>query len=1065
MGNGGVANSHRGLGTARDCARVSPRVEEDALSGWGLRAVVRRGRSQWGLLTVVAAVSLLACTLMSVLALTYQVTRDVGLPRTLQRLDPATTTVLASIEQGSGQEYGPAQQAVDAAVDAVLALPVRSRTEVIRSEWANPDGLGTSTWLYFAHLDGIDEHLRVTAGHLPTAADRVGTGEVAVAVPASFATRARIAVGARVRTSETSTTSTAVAVVVGVYDVPAASRKAWGTDPLSGTTHDPQFAPPGSGGMFTVDAYGPLLTSREGFTAGPLHPLHADITAVPDLSGVTPATLPRVQARVDSLAREVPRRVGNDAVQQVGVSSRLGAALDRANRSLVVTTAGLVITGSLVLVLAVAALLLATRLLAERRSTEQTLMRARGASGGQLARLAAIEAGALALITAVLAPPAARALYGVVARRGRFAAAGLSGDPGLPPLVWGVAAATAAALVAVLLTPLLRRAGTFVEQEQAAARQDRRSLIQRTGVDLGLVALAAVGYWQLVRYSSPTSGSGREARVDPVLVAGPGLVLLAGGMLSVRAIPMLARRLEPAAARGPAVVWPLASWEVGRRVRRSVGAVLLLSLAIASGTFSLAYLETWRTAQVDQADARVGADAVADLSQLDPLAQPDAIGSALHAAAPSGATATMPVLSRDAGFSAASDGTDYGRRTSLGYGVPVQLLAVGSADAAGMFRGRTGKVGGPADDLLDELPGLAPAAARGLALPASTRQLSLRARLTGETTSGPVTARLSAVLTDSSGARSSVDLGSLTSDGAPHRLGARLPAVSSGPPGAVAAGRLSLVALVVAWSYDISPETFVDGLPQARLTLGGLAAGPDGNAPVDLRAWQGAEATGQGLAETSVTVLEDAGASLGAGRVPGLQVSATLVPGDDSRFASMTTSVVGWATQPAVRGVVTPAALRRLGLQVGAEAALVIEDVAVPVEIVGTSDVVPGTDGLRDAVVVDLDALSRRFVEYGAPPPAANRWWVRVPDADAPRPRDAVAARGGRSPRPTSPPARPPASRSSWACAAPSGSWCSRRACWPASASRSTPPWRSACGGSSSRSCSRSGCAGASSSG
>ncbi|MFN8077192.1 MAG: hypothetical protein U0Q15_17475, partial [Kineosporiaceae bacterium] len=790
--------------------------------------------------------ALFACTLTSALALTSSTTRGLGLARTLDRLAPPDTAVVASVFQGSGRPLEPALGTVTAAIDDTLAVPVAARGEATASEWAYADGVPLPTsMVFFGHMDDVGSHVRVLAGHLPRADERVPDGALAVAVPRSLAEAAQLRVGSRLSTVEVTTNARVATLVVGVYEITPvqALDPFWATDLLAGATFAPAVAAPRSYGMYSLPAYGPLLTPRASFTDGPVHPSRSVVTTLPDLSGTTPAHLAALQGRVAGLRGSVSARVGRGSVRDLRLSTPLAGTLDVVNRALVVTTAGLLISGLLVVVLTVAALLLATRLLAERRSTEQTLMRARGASGSQLAALAVLEAAVLALTVAAASPLLARPLYLALARTQLFRDAGLDRDPGTPPLAWGVSTVTAMILVTVLLTPLLRRAGTFVEQEQAAARQDRRSLLQRSGLDLALLALAALGYWQLLRYASPLAEGERGPSVDPLLVAGPALVLLAGGMLSVRAVPALARHLERLAA-GRSLVRPLAAWEVGRRTRRSTGAVLLLALTVAAGTFSLADLATWRASQVDQADARVGADAVVDLSGAPGLAAapPVRLGAvADHVDAR--VKALMPALAEEVGLSVATDPSAYGRGTTVSDGVALQLLGVDSRRAAGMLRGRPASPDGPAAGLLRALPGLAPAPAGGTSVPSGTTLLGLEAGLRTENLPpGSLSARLTAVVDDAFGVRHRVELGDLTADGRAHRLLGDLSGLPPGPPA-------QLRGVQVEWAQEDVPLLDDQELPRGLLTLARVTARTAaGDRPLS---WAGFERAGIATAGVS----------------------------------------------------------------------------------------------------------------------------------------------------------------------------------------------------------------------
>ena len=118
----------------------------------------------------------------------------------------------------------------------------------------------------------------------------------------------------------------------------------------------------------------------------------------------------------------------------------------------------------------------------------------------------------------------------------------------------------------------MRRQTSFVDAEQARSRPGRRAAFQRSGLDIAVLALAALAYWQLKNYKSPVMSEGGVASVDPLLAAGPALALLAGALVAVRLIPPASKALEAIAARGRKAVLPLAAWEVGRRSARANGA-------------------------------------------------------------------------------------------------------------------------------------------------------------------------------------------------------------------------------------------------------------------------------------------------------------------------------------------------------------------------------------------------------------------------------------------------------------------------------------------------------------
>lgn len=135
----------------------------------------------------------------------------------------------------------------------------------------------------------------------------------------------------------------------------------------------------------------------------------------------------------------------------------------------------------------------------------------------------------------------------------------------------------------------------------------------RAGADIGLLLIAAVAYWQLDRQTG-SSGSGAlsgdregDLGVDPLLVAAPALLLLAGTVLTLRLLPPAARLAERRAAGGRGLSTALAGWQFSRRPLRGAGPVLLLVLAAAMGMLAIGQSASWDRSQGDQADFRTGA--------------------------------------------------------------------------------------------------------------------------------------------------------------------------------------------------------------------------------------------------------------------------------------------------------------------------------------------------------------------------------------------------------------------------------------------------------------------------
>src|SRR5262249_26461247 len=119
----------------------------------------------------------------------------------------------------------------------------------------------------------------------------------------------------------------------------------------------------------------------------------------------------------------------------------------------------------------------------------------------------------------------------------------------------------------------------------------------------------AVGLWQLRLYGSPLTRTVQGSLgLDPLLVAAPAIGILAGSVLALRIVPLLAHVADRLASRGRTLVASLGSRQLARRPLRYTRAALLLMLAMSMGVFSVSYGSTWAASQRDQADYQVGAD-------------------------------------------------------------------------------------------------------------------------------------------------------------------------------------------------------------------------------------------------------------------------------------------------------------------------------------------------------------------------------------------------------------------------------------------------------------------------
>lgn len=926
--------------------------------GWSTRVLLRRGATQRTILATVLAVAVVSSGLLGTFSLLLTSSADRAIDVTLARAPGTDTDLEADLTIGSR----PPGAALDAAQGALGALS--AGIAATRDEWIDSPpyqlpraGDRTVPLGIVASYPDIGAHTALSAGTWPSAATD-SAGRVEIAVPGVAAEHFAWTVGSELPLASTASSATITAIVVGIYDTVGA-RSYWAHDVLKGEGVDHGFPVPGTMGMSVTSAYGPLITTTDALLGGSVEVASGQVVLHPQLDAADPGALAVVRGRLDTASPDIDAAV-KPHVTSVTFVSRLATSLDSARGQLAVTRVGLVVIALMLAVLALTVLLLAARLLAERRSGEQNLMASRGASGGQLLRLAALEALVIAGVTTATAPLLARGLFRLLTAQHVFRAAGLDQDPGLPGALWATCAAAALAFAGVLLVPLLRRPTSVVDAQQQQVRQDRRGALTRSGIDIALVALAGVGYWQLRTYHSPVLG---PDGIDPVLATGPALFLLAGAAIALRGVPLVAAAAERLAARSRSLVLPLAAWEVGRRPARATGTILLLTLAVAVGTFSQSFLTTWRASQVDQADLQVGTDV-----RVDPLATPPLEQSGTVGTLP-GALAISPVTSQTVDLGPATlPGTLPGPTQQ------VQLLALDTTRPDALLRGRA-PVG---TDWAATLAPIAPSAPiAGTPLPGTPDALRLDVTVTPADATSTMRVLPSVVVQDAHGLRVTLPMPNVPSDGVQHQVVVPLTSSASAP----LAAPLTVIGLVARLDAPgARAGRAVAGAPATvgyTLTVGDLWA-VDGevitSADLTTASWSATAFASRGRRPaTNPSVTSDARSLT----VRGDAASQAL----DAGTAGFT--VTSFDPAPTMPALATDQLLQTLGVQVGDTIVMGVGGTTASAVIVGVVPYLPSMPS-GEGLLVDRDLLTRALVTAGSVDPVLDQWWIEVPDAQAP---------------------------------------------------------------------------------
>ena len=611
-------------------------------AGW--RVAVRRFRANWQLMLLVGVGALLATTLLASAPIYTAALSDIGLRFRLERgLDDDRERV-AFVSVDDLPLGDPVALAQREGVDAITEARVgRLGDEVLVEDRSAQLGLRfprntTVDWpAHAVFLGGFESQVEIVEGRLP----EPDAATLEVVLPDGFQREA--ALGdvlplraapyddcRRVPSSEdpnvaqtevgcvptTFVSTEASATVVGFVRPRDAEDLRW---QLFGDGWEVPLEPPVPG-IAVQDWQGPvvMLTTREHYFGAFVAALPELTTrhragVVADLGGLAVSEVGRTIDDLDAWRADIRDGLGLPAAGPTTLADELRTFRSLQSFSQVPLLLILLqVTG--VVAFYVVVLMAGIR---ERQAEEVAVLRSRGASVPQLLGIAVVE-GLIVAVPAALAGPWLASW--VVAQLGRtpdFEA--LTGGATLPTSVTDDAALLAAAggalvLAAMLLPTLLGSRRAILEAKRAQSRPQRLAAVQRYGLDLAAVALAAVLLWQLDRRGTvfdPDALGGWTA--DPLLLAAPLVLTVAAAAVVLRVYPLLLRLAARLARRVRGTSLVLGVDRAGREPAAASRLVLLLAMAVAVGTFAASYAPTVERSLEERARYGAGVDLRAEI--------------------------------------------------------------------------------------------------------------------------------------------------------------------------------------------------------------------------------------------------------------------------------------------------------------------------------------------------------------------------------------------------------------------------------------------------------------------
>jgi FtsX-like permease family len=652
-----------------------------------LRVVLHRSLADWLIVTAVWLVIACATTLLAIGVLYGDAVALSGLQRVIADQPAGATSIVVDMRVDA-EELASVDEVVSGQVRRVLGWTDGELARVVRSGTYDLDravaGVGATDLTLFIAADRLEHHATVVEGAWPSTGDEPMGVAISSAAADSLGLRVGDELSLRSRVGEDRVVDVRI---MGRWEPTDPTAAYWLGDvlELEGTSQ---------GASFTL--HGPLVATLDDLASRvATGSLDASWRAIPAFENLALDDVRWMRSDAAALERRIRAELGGSSF--VSVSTDLPEVLAGADRSLIVGRSGVLILTIQFAVLAGYALILVAGLLVEQRRIETSLLRSRGAGATSVAWMAFLEGVLLVVPAALAAPWIALGVLRAFDAVGPLSSIGAGIQPRVDAIALVVAAAAGVACLIGLVVPAFASGHGLAAVRQTLARQGRRTLAQRLGIDVALVILAGVGLWQLRQYGAPLTATVRGTiGLDPLLVAAPAIGLVAGAIMALRVVPLVAEIGQRVIGTRRGLAAPLGARQLARRPLRYTRSALLLILAAALGTFAATYAVSWERSQADQAAYEVGGDLRLDVDSF-----PDlplwALGSA-YAAVP-GVERAMPVV---------TEAFDVSGRATTG-----QLLALDVAAMPEVVHARPDLLGGRSLDeaaasLSPDLAGFAP---------------------------------------------------------------------------------------------------------------------------------------------------------------------------------------------------------------------------------------------------------------------------------------------------------------------------------------------------------------------
>ena len=566
------------------------------ISTWQL--VAKRALAHWRLLAYVVIGVVLASAILSGTVIYFEALRELSLKNSLQKrtAEQLNITIRASRGPTNNEEYGKVSNVVVPLINRHVSWMLRDAVHAgrtptfylgnIGSEDTAKDGLDRT---FFAFIDDLGERIPLIEGAQPNPGTAVGPGqplELEALVPLA----AMRELGARVgdRFAAVPTISSDIphvyVTISGAFDWDSANDAE-----LVNFTEDVLQTR-----TITTDLrLMPFFISRQSFleSLGP---------SIGSMSGsyfwyikTDPSLINADNAQLTVAHLSVMARRAVASLQTYSQTTGLDDALIEYDQRLFFSKLPMFIV--LILIAFVILYYVATMssLLVENQRSEVAQFRSRGSDTTQILTVFIMEGAMIALLAAIVAPIIAAFTIGLLGLTPAFF--GLTGG-GLLSVEISPAAYALSALggilgfVALMIPAIHASRFAITQQRQQSSRPTALPAFQRYYLDVLLLLVAIFLFRQLTEQGSVVARDVFGAAVaDELLLAVPGLVLVASAMVLLRLFPLGMNLISKLFVKVLPVAAAMTVWQMSRQPTHYSRLSLLLILTAGLGIFASSF--------------------------------------------------------------------------------------------------------------------------------------------------------------------------------------------------------------------------------------------------------------------------------------------------------------------------------------------------------------------------------------------------------------------------------------------------------------------------------------------